>query len=262
MKPGPLIMLVLGIVLAVAGLGLTVTGTVVGVAAAVQGENGYFTSRTASFAADSYALTSPPLGAATGTTAPFNLDIARVRLEATGAGDEAVFIGIAPRADVERYLENVEHSEVRGIQTDPFRVRYVTVPGTDRPTQPEREEFWAVSASGPGTQEVVWPVQPGPWSVVVMNADASRPVAVDLSAGVRSGLLAPIALTLLLVGIFTLIAGLVLVVLGAIGLGRNGPAPSNRLGPPDAVPAGGAPGAAPGAVPAPPGTAAVAHDPR
>ena len=230
MKPGPLIMLILGTILALVGIGLTATGTVAAVAASVQGDNGYFSTRTANFAANSYALTSPTLGDVTtnGTAAPLNLDIARIRLEATNAGNTAVFIGIASRADVDSYLNGVAHTEVRGIETDPLRVRYGEISGSQRPAPPDSQNFWVESASGTGSQEVTWSVQPGSWAVVVMNADASRPVAVSLQAGVRSGLLAPIAVTLLLIGILTLIVGLVLVILGVIYLGRNGPAPSSR----------------------------------
>jgi len=252
MKPGPLIMLLIGTILALIGLGLTITGTVAAVAAGVQGENGYFSSRTVPLVTNSYALTSPPVGpvTTTGTPPPLNLDVARVRLVATGVNDEPVFLGIAPQADVDDYLADVAHSEVRGIESTPFRARYGDIAGTERPEPPADQDFWTVSASGPGSQEITWPVQPGAWAVVVMNEDGSRPVAVQVSAGVRSGLLAPAAVTLLLIGLPTLIIGLVLVILGVIGLGRNGPAPSSRA---DTGAASGGPAVQPGADPDRPG---------
>jgi len=230
MKPGPLIMLLIGTILTLVGFGLVATGTVAAVANGLQGENGYFSTRSASFVANSYALTSPTLGpvTTTGTPPPLNLDIARIRLEANAASGKAVFIGIAPAADVNGYLAGVAHTEVRGIDGNPLRVRYGEIAGSARPAPPGSQRFWVASASGTGTQEITWSVQPGSWAVVVMNADGSRPVAVDMRAGVRSGLLAPAAVALLLIGIFTLVIGLVLVVLGVIGLGRNGPAPSSR----------------------------------
>ncbi len=223
-------MLLIGTILALIGLGMTITGTVAAVAAGVQGENGYFSTRTVPLVADSYALTSPPVGpvTTTGTPPPLNLDVARIRLVATGANDDPVFLGIAPQADVDDYLANVAHTEVRGVESTPFRARYGEIAGTDRPEPPTDQDFWTVSASGPGSQEITWPVQPGSWAIVVMNEDGSRPVAVQVSAGVRSGLLAPAALTLLVIGILALVIGLVLVILGVIGLGRNGPAPSSR----------------------------------
>ena len=252
MKPGPLIMLLIGTILTLIGLGLTLTGTVAAVAAGVQGENGYFSSRTVPLVANSYALTSPPVGpvTTTGTPPPLNLDIARIRLVATGANDDPVFLGIAPQADVDDYLADVAHTEVRGIETTPFRARYGDIAGTERPGPPTEQDFWTVSASGPGSQEITWPVQPGSWAVVVMNEDGSSPVAVQVSAGVRSGLLAPAAITLLLIGLLTLVLGLVLVILGVIGLGRNGPAPSSR---PDAASTPGGTSGQPGVDPDRPG---------
>jgi len=233
MKPGPLIMLLLGTLLTLIGVGLITAGTVAAVANSAQGSDGYFSTRTLNFSTDSYALTSPTLGPVTSadTPAPLNLDIARIRLEATGSGTDAVFIGIAPQSDVDSYLAGVNHTEVRGIQTDPLRVRYADITGQDRPEPPADQDFWVESASGTGSQEVIWQVQPGTWAVVVMNADASRSVDVDLQAGVRSALLAPAATALLIAGVLTLLLGLALVILGVIGLGRGGPSPSSRSGP-------------------------------
>lgn len=230
MKPGPLIMLLIGTILTLVGVGLVAAGTVAAIANGVQGRDGYFSSRTAEFSTDGYALTSPTLGPVTSADvpAPLNLDIARIRLEATGADSGGVFVGIASAADVADYLAGVDHTEVRGIRTDPFRVRYADVPGSVRPEAPAEQDIWVASASGAGSQELTWRVQPGSWALVVMNADADPAVTVDMQAGVRSGLLAPAAATLLSIGILTLLIGLALVILGVLGLGRGGPAPSSR----------------------------------
>jgi hypothetical protein len=230
MKPGPLIMLLIGTILTLIGVGLVSAGSALAIANAAQGDDGYFSSRTVPFSTDAYALTSPPLGPITSADAPvpLNLDIARIRLEATRLDGSAVFIGIAPRADVDRYLAGVNHSEVRSIQTDPYRVRYAHVAGQAPPEAPTDQDFWVASAAGRGSQEVTWQVQPGSWAVVVMNAGGGRSVDVAVQAGVRSGLLAPAAALLLTGGIITLVIGLALVILGVIGLGRGGPAPSSR----------------------------------
>ena len=232
MKPGPLIMLLIGTILTLIGVGLVTAGTVAAIANAAQGSDGYFSTRTVPLSTDTYALTSPTVGPidSADVPMPLNLDIARIRLEATSADADGVFIGIAPRADVDDYLAGVSHSEVRGVQTSPFRARYLDISGQDRPENPADQNFWVASAAGPGSQEITWQVQPGSWAVVVMNADARRSVDVAVQAGVRSGLLAPAAATLLTLGILTLVIGLVLVILGVIGLGRGGPAPSSRTG--------------------------------
>ncbi len=83
-----------------------------------------------------------------------------------------------------------------------------------------------MSAQGPGTQQIESDLRSGNWAVVVMNADGSRPVAVDLQAGVRSRFLAPVTLGTLMTGLALLVIGIPLLVVGAAGLGRSA-APTN-----------------------------------
>jgi hypothetical protein len=70
-----------------------------------------------------------------------------------------------------------------------------------------------------------------------MNADASGPVSADLQGGIRSDLLWPLFLALLIGGLVLLAIGVPLIVAGAMGLGRQGPLPERpTAGPPAAVP--------------------------
>jgi uncharacterized membrane protein len=233
MRPGPLIMLIVGIVLTLIGAVLTVGGAAAAVAHSAQGRDGYFSSPAEVLSTDSYAMinrfdaaatTSPP------PSGPIDLDLASLRLTATSTTGDAVFIGIAPTAQVDGYLAGVHHTEVRDIQTTPFRVRYLDVPGQNRPAPPAAQEFWIESASGAGEQSITTSWQSGDHSVVVMNADASRAVSVEVRGGVRIGFLAPVATALLAVGIGTVLAGLLLLILGIVGLAR-GSSP-NRPGQP------------------------------
>lgn len=92
-----------------------------------------------------------------------------------------VFVGIAPTADVEAYLEGVEHATLTDF-TDGEATYEVT--GTDAPpTLPTMSDIWVAQSSGTGTQETVWPVADGDWTVVVMNADSTRGVSADVAAG-------------------------------------------------------------------------------
>ena len=50
-------------------------------------------------------------------------------------------------------------------------------------TRPGQEPFWVATASGTGGQELLWAPVAGDWTLVVMNADGSRPVVADLSFG-------------------------------------------------------------------------------
>lgn len=245
MKPAYIVMLVLGTVFSLIGLGMLTGGVAATVANAQQADNGFFSAPAASFSADSYALTAPRLDVAGRGGIPAG--VASIRLEATSTGGD-VFIGIAPQAEVDRYLTAVHHTDLVDVSVSPFRAEYRDVPGAARPALPGDQAWWTVSASGPDTQQVVWDVQPGTWAVVVMNVDASPGLAVQLRAGARLGLLAPLAIGMVIAGILLLLLGIALVVLGAIGLGRGAPVPPGTTGPPGTLLAGTPP---PGRLPSP-----------
>jgi hypothetical protein len=233
MRPGRIVMLVLGTLSALLGLGLLAGAGAAGWANYQQRDGGYFTSPLERFSSDSYALSSPRLDVMTGRRMS---DAGTAGLAGTvmlrgSAADpaKAVFIGIAPRSDVEAYLTDVKHSEIVDVRFNPFRTQYREVSGTKAPARPADQPFWTASATGTGTQQLEWDLRSGTWAVVIMNADASSPVAVDLQAGARSELLWPIFIGLLISGIVFLLIGLPLIVVGAAGLGRGGP-PSPRPG--------------------------------
>jgi hypothetical protein len=235
MRPGPLIMLILGIVLTLVGAVLTVGGAAVALAQSAQGRDGYFSSPTGQFAADSYAMVNRfdgPGSATPDQTGAGGTAVASIRLTAASTTGADVFIGIAPTATVDRYLAGVHHTEVRDVQAAPFRVDYLDVPGRNRPAPPTAQDFWVESDSGPGDRSITVAWQSGDYSVVVMNADADRPVAVDVRVGAHIGFLGAIATALLGVGIGTVLVGLVLLVLGIVGLARgSGPArPAQPVG--------------------------------
>ena len=94
----------------------------------------------------------------------------------------AVFVGVGPAADVAAYLNGVGHDEVSDFDVDPFKLSTTTRAG-DEPSAPAAQSFWVASATGTGASTLSWPATGGDWSVVIMNADGSRNVAVDLSVG-------------------------------------------------------------------------------
>ena len=107
----------------------------------------------------------------------------KVRVRAESHTGKPVFVGIARTADVDRYLRGTAHTIVTDVDTSPFKAQYRTVPAAARPARPATQSFWAASARGAGRQQVTWDVKDGNWSVVVMNADASRGVDTGVSAG-------------------------------------------------------------------------------
>ena len=143
-------------------------------------------------------------------------DLVRVRLRAT-SGDSArpIFIGIARTVDVEAYLDGVAHDVIRDVQLRPFDVQYRAVAGTREPTLPADQSFWILSTTGTDTQNIVWEPGDGTWTIVVMNADASRGVVTDIDIGVELRHLWPIVAMVGGFGIVLLGAGVVTIIVVA-----------------------------------------------
>jgi hypothetical protein len=174
-------------------------------------EEGYISTGFDPFATDTRALATEELDIdATGAGWLIDDDrYGKVRLRAQSQDGKPVFVGIAPTRDAERYLSGVHHDLVTDLEYDPFRADYREQAGSRRPGAPGDQRFWAASAQGAGTQTLTWDVEHGNWSVVVMNADASPNVDVELRGGAEVPFLEP-------AGWGTLIAGLV--ALGLAGL--------------------------------------------
>ena len=141
-------------------------------------------------------------------------DFGKVELEVASEADEPLFVGIARTEDVTSYLRGVEHTRLTDLDAVPFEASYKRESGDRRPAAPAQESFWAVSTQGSGTQTLDWRVKDGDWSVVVMNADGSRGVAADVSAGAKIPFLDELGWTAIGVGGALLIGALALTVLG------------------------------------------------
>ena len=136
---------------------------------------------------------------------------ARVRVRSTAA--RPVFAGIAAEADVDRWLSGVAHEEVTDVRFSPFSFDSVRRTGTSSAGVPGDQPFWVASTAGIGTRTLDWKLGEGRWTLVVMQADGAAPVRADVSVGVRTGVVLPIALG-------ALGAGLLLLAASALGVGR------------------------------------------
>ena len=170
------------------------------------------------FASSSYAIASKSLDVGTG--APDWIfgsgRYAKVRISATNAAPgKTIFIGIGRDRDVADYLAGAAHDEVTDFEVDPFSVDYRHHAGAAPVTPPAKQRFWVASTQGTGTQTLTWGVRKGTWSVVAMNADASRPVAVEASFAAKLSFLGWIAVGLLTGGGIFLLGGSGLIYLGA-----------------------------------------------
>jgi hypothetical protein len=141
-----------------------------------------------------------------------------VRLRATGQGSSAVFIGIAPKAALDQWLAGTAHDEVSDVAGG--GVTYRRQGGRPGLASPSQQTFWSASATGTGTQELRWPVQSGQWGIVVARPDGVPGVRATVDLGASVPWLRNLALGLFLAGVVLLVGGAVLVIVGAIGLGR------------------------------------------
>lgn len=226
MKARSIIMLILGILFSMLGIGLLFGGIGASWVSALQDDGGYLTSPSERFDVDSSAIISarPDNMRDDAYPGPLPFDVGSIRISAESANPgKEIFVGIAPRSDVERYLSGANYSELLDVSFRPFHVEYRETQGTQQPPLPSGQDFWVASASGAGEQELDWNIQSGNWSVVVMNADASPDIRADLKAGFRSELFGPIAAGLLAAGAILLVIGVPLLIFGAQGLGRHAP---------------------------------------
>lgn len=171
---------------------------------------------------DSYALVSEPVLLETSRDDNVLPDV-NVTIRATDEGEGQVFLGIGPSEDVADYLDGVHVSEVTGALSYPMGPQLRDVPGTVTPDAPTDQEFWVESANGQGTQEIVWAIEPGEWTVVVMNADGSPGIDVELAFGGEAPWVQPLATALIVGASVLLLTGILLVVFGAIGWGKRTP---------------------------------------
>jgi hypothetical protein len=186
--------------------------------------DGYLTTGSEQFASSDYAITTDKLEIKGGWLLSSDR-YGTIRLTARGE-DKPAFIGVARTSDVDAYLKDVAHSQVDDISYAPFGARYTPVTGTTVPARPAEQPIWAAQAHGNGMQSVAWKVEPGDWSIVVMNADGSKGVAAGVGAGARAPWIATFAYGALGAGLLFIIATAALTSYGTRPLPRRRLAPA------------------------------------
>jgi hypothetical protein len=219
MSAGRIVAIVSGAIAALIAIGLLgAAGTLFWVTTQ-RDDDGYYSSRYERFGSPGYAVRSDDLDL--GTEGPDWLfeegRLATIRLRGRNREPHALFLGIGPKQDVERYLRGVPHDVVRDVDLDPFRVSYRHEAGTRRPPPPASQPFWAAQGRG----AVTWEVEQGNWVAVAMNADAVPGISADISVAAKSDLVLWSAIVLLVLGL--LVGGLAALLL-VVGT-RGAPAP-------------------------------------
>ena len=198
---GRVVGLVLGILAAIVGVVAFLGGlALIGLHLFERDDDGYYATETETLATDTRALAVDDLdfGGESG------IDVgdlsATVRLEATSASPDPVFIGIASRTDADRYLNGAGHTVVTdfGLDGEP---EYEEVNGTRALDPPAEEDIWVAQSQGDGTQRIEWEADAGRWAAVAMNADASPGLEIDAEAAIKVGWLHWVGIGLVLFGL-------------------------------------------------------------
>ena len=208
---GRIAMTVAGSLLALLAVGALVLGAYGLWLHTTQRSDGYVMTSSERFSTGTYALATRSLDISSDVPGFLYgkdwLGDVRIRGESASPA-RPVFIGIARKADVDRYLAGVAHSEVVDVNANPFgttyRPSYSVRAGGSPAAPPGRARFWVASVAGRGSQALTWSVKQGRWSVVVMRPDGSRGVSVDLAAGAKLPALLWVSLSLLALGALTL----------------------------------------------------------
>ena len=194
---GRIVLVVVGILVGIVAFGLLASGcALVAVDQTQRDDDGFLMSPTEEFSSPTYAIVSESADL-DGEGAEWALDTFLGTVRIRSESDRAVFVGIAPAAEVDRYLEGVEHDVVTDFDGD---AEYELRAGGAPVSPPGEETFWDESVVGPGEQTLDWDPEDGDWRVVVMNNDAARGVSADMSIGAELD-------TILWIGIGLLVAG-------------------------------------------------------
>jgi hypothetical protein len=219
MRPLKITSVILGILFALAGLAfVTSAGFVLGVVGSHADPSGYFNTRSQIVGSYGFALTAPNINAQLGPSwekwVPTRTQ-ATVRITGSSEMPAPLFIGIGPTDKVSTYLSGVTRDRIKSIDLSAGSVQYEHVDGMSLPSAPGKQSFWVAKAQGTGTQTLDFALQKGDWTVVIMNGDASAPVAATLALGAHFGIVRTVVIGLTAAGVVLLAMGATLIVLGA-----------------------------------------------
>ena len=130
-----------------------------------------------------------------------------MKLRAAPGSSAPLFVGVADSADVARYLSDVAHTTV--VDTARLRSGLPGHPGRPAGHSPGGRRLLERAGQRQQHPGVTWPVNPGDWTLVVMNADGSAGVSTDAAIGATFPGLGRVITALFVVG------GLLLLVAGA-----------------------------------------------
>lgn len=133
------------------------------------------------------------------------------RVRATSRAEQPLFIGIARKDDIARYLRGAGYATIHSFEVS----AKTTHPGGAPSGPPAGESIWATTTQGTGEQTLLWTPRSGDWSIVFMNADGGANVDVRGDASAELPILPWLAGGLLVVGVAAGLTGVWVLVRGS-----------------------------------------------
>jgi hypothetical protein len=198
---GRVVSVVLGSLAGLVSFALVLSAVALGVIGAVARDSGGFvTSPTGSLHSAGYAIATQQMVVRSDQPSLPHRLLGDVEVKVTPTGGKTLFVGLAPTVKVNRYLGDARVSVLQRFHRG--HAEY-TQRGTGRLTvAPAGLPWWTEQTLvRNGTRSLVWAVHNGRWSVVVMNADASRGISADAAVGAELPVLPWIVVGMLLVGV-------------------------------------------------------------
>jgi hypothetical protein len=222
MGVGRIIGLIFVGLLALISLGVIFAGSVLAWVHESRGSDGFLSTSSERLSTPTAALTSAKVDINVGGIGWFADHLGTIRIIATSTSGKPVFIGIAPRRDVDAWLGTTGIDQIEDLQFEPFSTTVKRTPGTIAALQPPaKQTFWTVTSSGTTTQTLSWKVKAGDWAVVVANADGSPSVAVEARFGAKLSWLGPLSLGVIITGVVLFLISVVLTFVLLRGRGRR-----------------------------------------
>jgi hypothetical protein len=217
-----IVAVLLGVLLALFGLGALGTGLALGFFHVVARDDGYVTSPSEHVTSTGYAVLFADAEVNT-VGMPVDwperlLGDVRVRAESLDGGE--IFVGIAPAFEARRYLDGVHHHEMG--ESPRWSIEH---DGDAPPGPPAEQDFWRDEAAGPGVQSIeVDELTAGQWALVVMTPDAAQGIDARVDVGATLPWLPWVTVAALIVGLLALAGAVALIVSAARGAARDRPA--------------------------------------
>ena len=119
-----------------------------------------------------------------------------------------LFIGAAPVEDARSYLNGIEYDNITALWIFPPRADYQRFNGDKVLADPASQGFWIDTSYGESPNKLVWNPEQDNLSVIIMNADASAGLDLNVQVKTMVGILFIAGAINIIVGVFVLLLSL------------------------------------------------------